>query len=99
MGILGSCEGVEFLLLNGNGDMSERSTTTQISSSESDNTNILSSLGSNLTVATVGILTVDVPDSLVNMTVGACICDSKRPMILNELGPKIHIDPSSVLVF
>ena len=40
-----------------------------------------------------------VPDLFVNMIVEACIWDSKKPITLNEPGPKIHIKPTSVLFF
>jgi hypothetical protein len=70
---IGSWEGVEWTLLNGNGDVFEKSTDAQISSSEYDSTNTLSSRGSTLTGAIEGIWTVDVPDSFVKMTIEACI--------------------------
>lgn len=43
--------------------MSKKSTTTQISSSKFDNTNTLSSVGSDFIVVTLGIITVEVSDS------------------------------------
>ena len=94
---IGSCEEVEWILLNGNDDVIEISTDAQISFSKYDTT--LWSVGSNLTCAIEGIWTVDVSDFFVNMIVEACIWDSKRPITLNESGPKIHIKPPSVLFF
>jgi hypothetical protein len=52
---IGSWEGIKWTLLNGNGDVFERSTDVQMSSSESDSTNIISSRGSTLICAIEGI--------------------------------------------
>lgn len=55
---MGSCEWVEFALSNKNDDMSKRSADAQISTFESNSTNILSSVDSNLTVVTKGMWTM-----------------------------------------
>jgi hypothetical protein len=52
---IGSWEGVEWTLLNGNDDMFERLTNAQMSSFESNSKNTLSSRGSTLTGAIEGI--------------------------------------------
>lgn len=70
-----SCEGMKFALLNGNGDVLERSTYAQISFLESNSTISLSSIGSNLSITTEGIWIVNVHVLFVNMTVKACIWD------------------------
>ena len=86
---IGSCERVESTLINGNGKMCEISTNAKISSSEYDNTNTLSSMGSNSTCATGRIWTMGVPYSFVNMTLEVYIRDSKKPITLNERGPNL----------
>ena len=94
---MGSCERVEFTLLYGNNDMSKRSIDAQMSSSKSDSTNTLLSLGFNLTVAIKGIWTMDVLDLFVKMIVKACNWDWERPITLNEPNPKIHMNLTLII--
>lgn len=93
------CERVEFSFLNGRGVVLERSTSSQTSSLELDNTNTSSLLGPNLMVATPGIWIVEMLDSIVKNIVEAWIWDLKRPITLNEPRPKIHIAPQSLMCF
>lgn len=90
---------MESILLNKNGDVLEQTTTIQMSPLEYDNTNTLLSIGSNLTVATLGTLIMDVPDSFVKKMVEISICEFERHIILYEPGPKIQNKPSSIMFF
>lgn len=83
----------------GKGDVLERSIVGWIPSSESNNTSTPSSVGSSLTMVTLWILTINVPNLFVNMIVGACISKLERPMTLNDPRPKIQIWPSPLLFF
>ena len=54
---------------------------------------MVSSLGYNFTMATLGIGTVDVPDLFVKLRLEACICNSKGPMTLELLEPNNQVEP------
>lgn len=76
--------------LNGNGNVWNRSTTTQISSSKLDNKNTLSSLGSN---NYTWIWILDVVNSFVNMIV------PKISITSNELKTQTYMTKSSLVFF
>lgn len=70
--------------------MLDKSIVGKNSLSESDNTNTPCSLSSNLTILTYGIWTINVPHLFVEMVVEEYSWESKRPITLNDFGPKIQ---------
>lgn len=90
---------VECLEKIGNGIVSERSTNGQISLLESASTYTLFRPSFALTMAKLGIWTLDVLDLSVNMIVDCCVHASHKPMTLKEPTPNNQHDPLVFLVF